>query len=160
MGARFESATALTYTHIKYKLYHFKKIEEVMQKTARIGKKIYVDAATKAFISRAFKCSLQAVCLALNFKRDSENARRIRVLALKRGGTLVGATVPEIDTTHEEVERTMTHTLGERVKLVADKESGDVSLWVDGRLQESRRFADIAEFMRFQNEVQLMAAAL
>ena len=131
-----------------------------MQKTARIDKKIYVDAATKAFISRAFKCSLQAVCLALNFQRDSENARRIRVLALKRGGTLVGAAVPACVTSHEEVERTMTQRFGERVKLVTDKENGDVSLWVDGRMQESRRFADIAEFIRFQNEVQLMAAAL
>lgn len=123
-------------------------------------KQIYADLETKDFLAKAFKCSRQAVWLALTFQRDSETARRIRVLALKRGGTLVGAKAPEWDTTHEEVEKTMTQTLGERVKLVYDKKNGEATVYVDGQKHSSCTPAGIPEFMQFQNEVELIAAAL
>lgn len=51
-------------------------------------KQILTDNETKTFLMKAFKCSRQAVWQALNFKRDSDQARRIRQLALKRGGKL------------------------------------------------------------------------
>lgn len=126
----------------------------------RIGKKIYTDLETKEFLAKTFKCTPQAVWLALTFQRNSEMARRMRVLALKRGGTLVGAKKLEWDTTHEEVERTMTQTLGDRVKIVCDKMSGEVTLYVDGKRHSSCTPGGIPEFMKFQNEVELIASAL
>lgn len=123
-------------------------------------KQIYTDLETKIFLAKAFKCSRQAVWLALTFQRNSETARRMRVLALKRGGTLVGATMPEIETTHEEVERTMTQTLGERVKLVADKTNGEVTVYVDGKKHSSCFPDGIPGLMQLQQEVTLLAAAL
>lgn len=126
----------------------------------RIGKRIYTDFETKEFLAKTFKCTPQAVWLALTFQRDSEMARRMRVLALKRGGTLVGAKKLQWDTTHEEVEKTMTQTLGERVKLVYDKTNGEATLYVDGQRHSSCIPDSIPEFMRFQNEVDLIASAL
>ena len=51
-------------------------------------KQILTDNETKTFLMKTFKCSRQAVWQALNFVRDSDQARRIRTLALKRGGKL------------------------------------------------------------------------
>lgn len=88
-----------------------------------MSKQILTDKETKHFLMRTFKCTQQAVWQALTFKRDSDQARRIRVLALKRGGKLVDSYVPECETTHEEAEKTMTQTFGPRVKMVYDRET-------------------------------------
>ena len=123
-------------------------------------KQILTDNETKTFLMKAFKCSRQAVWQALNFKRDSDQARRIRQLALKRGGKLTDGYMPKCETTHEEVEKTMTQTFGPRVKLVVDKETGDVSVYVDGQLKDSYKNITVPDLMQLQGEVQLMAAAL
>lgn len=125
-----------------------------------MSRQILTDKETKHFLMKAFGCTQQAVWQALTYKRDSEQARRIRVLALKRGGKLVDGSVPECETTHEEVERTMTQTFGPRVKMVYDKETGETTVYVDGEKKESHAGLDIPGFMRLQGEVQLMAAAL
>lgn len=123
-------------------------------------KQILTDNETKRFLASAFKCTPMAVWRALNFRRDTDTARRIRVLALKRGGKLVGADVPEFETTHEEGERTMTQSCGPRVKIVYDRETGETAVYVDGERRESRPGLDIPGLMRLQGEVRLMAAAL
>lgn len=123
-------------------------------------KQILTDNETKTFLMKAFGCSRQAVWQALNFKRDSDQARKIRQLALKRGGKLTDGYMPKCETTHEEVEKTMTQTFGPRVKLVVDKETGDVSVYVDGQLKESYKDITVPDLMQLQYEVELMAAAL
>lgn len=123
-------------------------------------KQILTDNETKTFLMKAFKCSRQAVWQALNFKRDSDQARRIRQLALKRGGKLTDGYMPKCETTHEEVENTMTQTFGPRVKLVVDKETGDVSVYVDGQLKDSYKSITVPDLMQLQYEVEQMAAAL
>ena len=125
-----------------------------------MGKQILTDNETKTFLMKAFKCSRQAVWQALNFKRDSDQARRIRQLALKRGGKLTDGYMPKCETTHEEVEKTMTQTFGPRVKLVVDKETGDVSVYVDGQLKDSYKSITVPDLMQLQYEVEQMAAAL
>lgn len=123
-------------------------------------KQILTDNETKTFLMKAFKCSRQAVWQALNFKRDSDQARRIRQLALKRGGKLTDGYMPKCETTHEEVEKTMAQTFGPRVKLVVDKETGDVSVYVDGQLKDSYKNITVPDLMQLQYEVEQMAAAL
>ena len=123
-------------------------------------KQILTDNETKTFLMKAFKCSRQAVWQALNFKRDSDQARRIRQLALKRGGKLTDGYMPKCETTHEGVEKTMTQTFGPRVKLVVDKETGDVSVYVDGQLKDSYKSITVPDLMQLQYEVEQMAAAL
>ena len=123
-------------------------------------KQILTDNETKTFLMKVFGCSRQAVWQALNFKRDSDQARKIRQLALKRGGKLTDGYMPKCETTHEEVEKTMTQTFGPRVKLVVDKETGDVSVYVDGQLKDSYKNISVPDLMQLQYEVEQMAAAL
>ena len=118
------------------------------------------DNETKTFLMKVFGCSRQAVWQALNFKRDSDQARRIRQLALKRGGKLTDSYVPKCETTHEEVEKTITQTFGPRVKLVVYRETDSVSLFVDGQLKESYEDMTMFDLMQLQYETEQMAAAL
>ena len=105
-----------------------------------MSKQILTDKETKHFLMKAFGCTQQFVWQALTFRRDSETARRIRVLALKRGGKLVDGYVPKCD--------------------VVDKETGDVSVYVDGQLKDSYKNITVPDLMQLQGEVQLMATAL
>ncbi len=123
-------------------------------------KQILTDNETKAFLMKVFKCSRQAVWLALNFMRDSDQARRIRQLALQRGGKLTEGYTPNCETTHDEVNKTMDLAFGPRVKVVCNKLTGDASVLVDGQLKESRRIKEVPEFMLFLSEAELMASAL
>lgn len=123
-------------------------------------KQILTDNETKAFLMKAFKCSRQAVWQALNFKRDSDQARRIRQLALKRGGKLTDGYVPECNTVFNECENTMECTFGPRVKIVYDRGTEETQVLVDGQLKDRYQGLDIPEFMQLQNEVEQMAAAL
>ena len=125
-----------------------------------MGRQILTDKETKHFLMRTFKCTQQAVWQALTFKRDSEQARRIRTLALKRGGKLVDGYVPECETIHNEVDRTIEQTFGPRVKMVYYRETGETKVFVDGECKDSYAKLDVPEFMQLQGEVQLMAAAL
>lgn len=118
------------------------------------------DKETKRFLMEAFGCTQQAVWQALTFQRNSENAQRIRALALKRGGKLVGGNAPECETTHEEADKTTTMTFGQRVKIVADRKDGTISVLVDGQLKASYGDMSVPDFMQLQHEVEQMAAAL
>jgi hypothetical protein len=51
--------------------------------------KIELNAAGKAMLAKTFKVSVQNVRQALLFRRNSEQARKIREAALVNGGTLV-----------------------------------------------------------------------
>lgn len=123
-------------------------------------KQILTDNETKTFLMKVFKCSRQAVWQALNFKCDSDQARRIRQLALKRGGKLTDGYVPECDTVFNECENTVECTFGPRVKIVYDRGTEETQVLVDGQLKDRYQGLDIPEFMQLQNEVEQMAAAL
>lgn len=123
-------------------------------------KQILTDNETKAFLMKAFGCTRQQVWRALNFERDSDLARRIRILALKRGGKLTEGYIPKCETTHNTADRTMEQTFGPRVKIVADFQNGEVSVMVDEIKKDSYSNLSIPEFMQLQNEVEQMAATL
>jgi len=59
--------------------------------------KIELNAAGKAILAKTFKVSVQNVSQALLFRRNSEQARKIREAALINGGNLVQI----IDVTNE-----------------------------------------------------------
>ncbi len=126
----------------------------------QMSRQILTDKETKHFLMRTFKCTQQAVWQALTFKRDSDQAKRIRTLALKRGGKLVDGYVPECDTVFNEADQTMVQTFGPRVKMVYDRVTGETRVYVDGECRASHAGLDVPEFMQLQGEVQLMAAAL
>ncbi len=118
------------------------------------------DKETKHFLMKAFGVTQQTVWRALKFKKDTDQARRIRALALQKGGKLVGMKMPEWETIHEEAEHTMTLTYGERVRLVCNKETGCVSVYIDGRLEGTRKEMTVRELMQLQEEAERTACAL
>ena len=123
-------------------------------------KQILTDNETKTFLMKAFRCSRQQVWRALNFERNSETARRIRVLALQRGGKLTEGYTPNCETTHNTVARTQEQTFGRRVKIIADRNSGEVAVIVDGVKKDNYRDLSVPDFMQLQHEVEQMAQAL
>lgn len=125
-----------------------------------MSKQILTDRETKHFLMKAFGCTQQAVWLALTFKRDSEMARRIRTLALKRGGKLTEGYVPDCETTFDHHAGVMTQAFGPRVKIEYDRGTDETKVFVDGECKERHAGLDVPEFMQLQGEVQLMAAAL
>jgi hypothetical protein len=123
-------------------------------------KQIITDGECKKFLMEAFKCSRMQVWKALHYESESDMARRIRALALKRGGALVGGFAPECETTYEEAVQTMTQRWGERVKIVLFRNTGEVKVYVDGDISRTVVSPSLPEFIRLQREVELMARAL
>lgn len=131
-----------------------------INKKGIMEKQIYVSKKGKAHLCEVFNCTTVMVWKALNFKSDSELARKIRFTALIQLNGTPNWKQADVETTHEEAEQTMTQTFGERVKLVVDRKDGSVSVFVDD--VETRRELDmnIPAFMELQNEVELMAMSL
>lgn len=123
-------------------------------------KRIYVEERAKAHLRRVFKCSNVMVWKALTFESDSKLARKIRFVALKELGGVASWKPVEMETSHEEAEKTMTQTFGDRVKLVASKESPSVSVYVDGKERKRETVKDIPAFIALQKEAQCMAMSL
>ena len=123
-------------------------------------KKIYVSDKAKTQLCKTFSCSKMMVWLALNFKRESDLARKIRYTALTQFGGVPSWKPEEMETTHEEVEKTMTQRYGERVKLVYDRNDGSTSILVDGKVTRKEQDLSIPAFMKLQSEVELMAISL
>lgn len=123
-------------------------------------KQIFVDGETRVFLQKTFKCTGKHVWSALTFRSDSDTARRIRVLALKRGGTLAEGYIPKCETTHNTIQGTMVQTFGTRVRIAASRKTGEVTVEVDGKMKDKYNNLSIAEFMQLQYEMEQLAAAL
>ena len=123
-------------------------------------KQIVTDGETKEFLMKAFKCSRMQVWKALHFQSQSDMARRIRTLAIKRGGALVGDFIPECETTFEEVEETMTQRWGDRVKLVCSRKNNEVKVYVNNDIKRIVTIDTIPDFVNLQREVEMMAQTL
>ena len=125
-----------------------------------MAKKIYLEDKAKAYLRRVFKCSNVMVWKALTFESDSKLARKIRFVALKELGGVPNWKPEDIETTHEEADKTMTQTFGDRVKLVASKRDTSVLVYVDGKVTRRENCESIPAFIALQNEVQCMAMSL
>lgn len=125
-----------------------------------MSKRIYVEESAKAHLRKVFKCSNVMVWKALTFESDSKLARKIRYVALKELGGVANWKPAEMETSHEETEKTMTQTFGDRVKLVASKDSPSVVVYVDGKERKRETVENIPAFIALQQEVQCMAMSL
>lgn len=125
-----------------------------------MGKKIYLEDNGKAYLRRLFKCSNVMVWKALTFESESKLARKIRFVALRDLGGIPSWKPSGMETTHEESEKTMTQTFGDRVKLVASKSDTSVLVYVDGKVERRETCESIPAFIALQNEVQNMAMGL
>lgn len=97
---------------------------------------------------------------ALNFKSESDLARKIRFTALQQLGGVANWKPEEVETTHEEAARTMTLHFGKRVQLVYDRKDGSSHVFVDGLERRCEQGLGIPEFMALTDEVEQMAMSL
>jgi len=123
-------------------------------------KKIFVDEKAKGHLRKVFKCTNVMVWKALNFKSDSELARKIRFTALTQLNGTPNWKQADVETTHKETEQTMTQTYSERVKIVVDRKDSSVSVFVDNVVTRKEKELSISAFMELQSEVELMAMSL
>lgn len=123
-------------------------------------KKIYVSKRDAAHLRKVFGCSKVMVWKALNFKSDSDLAQKIRYTALMQLNGTPNWKLEGVETTHEEIEQTMTQTFGERVKLVFDRKDGSTHVLIDGKEARVEHNLDVPGFMVLQNEVEMMAMSL
>ncbi len=123
-------------------------------------KKIFVDEKAKGHLRKVFKCTNVMVWKALNFKSDSELARKIRFTALTQLNGTPNWKQADVETTHKETEQTMTQTYSERVKLVVDRKDSSVSVFVDNVVTRKEKELSISAFMELQSEIELMAMSL
>lgn len=61
---------------------------------------IEVSSETRRHLARLFRCTSMSIWNALNFRRDTDLARRIRKAALNHGGQVM-ATAPICETWHD-----------------------------------------------------------
>ena len=123
-------------------------------------KRVLVDVDTMVFLRKAFNVSRATVWRALTFETDTDLAKRMRKLALERGGRLTDGRPAICDTTHNQAEKTMTQTFGNRARIVADLKTGDVTVWIDGEQESIYHNLTIPEFMKLQKEVEARAKSL
>lgn len=128
-----------------------------------MAKRITLDQNGRKKLNKAFP-HLSRISLwnALTWKNNSEVSRKVRYVAVKQcGGVIVdGGCSWEWETTHEEVEKTMTQTLGPRIKLVLYKETGVSVLLIDGVEKRRYKGLGIPEWEALQAEVEQIALDL
>ena len=125
-----------------------------------IKKRIYVAPENLSKLRKVFGISNVSLWQALTYNTNSALAEKIRFTALKHYGGVSTPWTPECETTHEEVERTMTQTWGDRVKLVTYKDTGDVVVYIDGRKDKEVKNISYHDFLELQQEVELKAMTL
>ena len=126
-----------------------------------MDKRIFVEQEGMEKLRKVFGVSRQSIWKALTYQTQSEFSNKIRHTALTQcGGVMKREGIVECETTHEEVEKTMTQRWGERVKLVVWKETGNVELWVDGRLERKEEAMTLPAFVELHAIADIMAQGL
>ncbi len=116
---------------------------------------IEVTKEDKAFLMKAFKVSSVMVYYALYFdeqRGNSELAKKIRTLALKRGGKVM-LFVPECETIHT-ADGIMFQTFENGYQMVCNMKQGRVDVRHGGATLFTRSVKTLQEFEKIQMEVQ------
>lgn len=94
----------------------------------------YIDVTRehRKFIAQLLNISERMVMLSLEYKRGSELARRIREIAIKRGGIIMRC-LPEMETIHD-ADGYMRQRFPNGVLLECNKETSHVDIFKDGRV--------------------------
>lgn len=109
---------------------------------------IYVDKNKQRAIADSCKCTQAMVSYALNFKKDSELARKIRFVAMSQYGGVPNWQIV-MDTVH--TQREMIQCFGEEVRLVLDKKNRRVRLEECGKVLTESSDPHIEEYVRLQD---------
>lgn len=130
----------------------------IFKKQNKMSKKIYVTDEAKNKLADVFHVSRVMVWKALAFESQSLLARKIRHVALTQYHGVANWKPAEMETIHDT--KTMTQTFGDRVKLVVEKGTRNVTVLVDDEVERKAQVSGIPEFMELQSEVSRMAMSL
>ncbi|WP_290170480.1 hypothetical protein [uncultured Muribaculum sp.] len=128
-----------------------------MKESAAVSKRIVVSRDTRTFIMDAYKCKEKAVWAALNFRTDSPLARRIRSLALQRGGVLVDGNTPKAEPVYDTANNTMMQSISDSVVIVVNFTDGTACLLDSGKVVDKLITPSIEDFMQLQQQAQKLA---
>ena len=120
-------------------------------------KRIVVSTEVRESLRRAFGVSDKTISLALNYHRDTDLSRKIRTLAIRKGGKIYDA--EEMATIHDSGTK-MIQTWGDRIRLEADKSTGAVVWYVDGKKRGERSDVSIADLLVLQHRLGLIYGRL
>lgn len=118
-------------------------------------KRIIIGQREREQVREAFGVTDKTISLALNFRQNNDLAMKIRTLALQKGGVLAD---PDEMTTIFESDGNMVQTWGDRYRLVVDRSSGDVRVFVDGVVKHHYRDMSIVDLMKEQRRISLLSA--
>lgn len=125
-----------------------------MRKALETGRKrfIQISKEDREFIMKTFKVTDRTVQYAVYFNKTNGNtdtARRIRKLALDRGGVYM-VEAPECETIFDHKGR-MYQRFDNGAELVTDKDSGEVEVWFKDQRVHHSGDMQLTELYRLQD---------
>lgn len=119
-------------------------------------KQVAVTKENRDFLVKAFKVTPQMVWLSLTYQKDTELARRIRSLAIKRGGVIVN-TLPECETIHD-ADGYMRQYFPNGALVECNKNTGHVDIIWQGTAIHGFNNVTITELYHIQDMAQKLSA--
>lgn len=116
-----------------------------------------MDREKRQEVRGIFGVSERMMSHALNYTRDTDLARKIRAVALQKGGRVVGDEL-HMETTFGS-NGDMVQTWGGRVKLIAERASGKVRVYVDGDLDREYDNLTVSELMKEQHRISVLVGS-
>lgn len=125
-----------------------------MKRELETGRKrfIQIDVENREFIMKSFKVTDRSIRYALSFDKKKGNtdlARRIRKLAMERGGVYM-VEAPECETIFDH-EGNMYQRFDNGAELVTDKDSGEVEVWFKDQRVHHSGDMQLSELYRLQD---------
>ncbi len=130
------------------------------------SKHIYLPSEVKREIEKTFKVSRVTLWNALQFIHYSPQAKMLRAAAIQRGGVVYDPSSPysgdrpDCLTTFDTADDTMIQKFGDRVLVISDLETGDVTTYVDGAQVNRRGDVTLTQLKAILRQAQLKANEL
>lgn len=118
-------------------------------------KQIIIGKGELSILMNSFKVSNVSVWRALRYHNNSDLSKRIRRLALMRGGQMVGEDI-KISTCFDS-NGNMTQIIGNRVRIEVNKSIEEINVYVDGRIVEKHGSLSVSEYVRLQERMKSLA---
>ena len=122
-------------------------------------KRILVTTQVRTELRAAFGVVDDTIGRALNYRNNSDLSRKIRAMALRKGGQVVDDS-NRFDTIHDANGR-MIQTWGDgKVRLEVSKETGDAVWYVDGKERGKKPALSVAGLMALQQKLGVLYGSL
>lgn len=95
-------------------------------------KRIILSSEVREELVALFGVAEETISRALNYRSNSALAKKIRSVAIQKGGKVAGGDVME---TNFDSVGNMIQTWGDTARLVANKETGHIKVYINGELE-------------------------